>query len=419
MSGAAPTVWRTLDGLRYGALALPLAFLSLPLYVTLPSHYAANFGMPLALLGFILLATRALDALADPFIGQALDRVFARAGRSALGLAGVAACGVAAGFAALFFPAVGAQWLPLWLAATLLLTYLSFSVLAVLHQAWGARLGGDAAQRARIVAWREGLGLVGVLVASVLPGLFGMGLTTAVLAALLLAGLAFLSVAPRGLSATHTAHLHWALPWRNPRFRTLLGVFMLNGIASAIPATLVLFFVRDRLQASEGEGMFLGAYFLCAALSTPLWVRAVRALGLVRCWLLGMALAITAFSAVLALGAGDSTGFLAVCCLSGLALGADLTIPGALLTGVIQRAGHGAQAEGVYLGWWNSATKLNLALAAGAALPLLDWAGYAPGQRDAQALNALSLAYVAVPCALKLMAAALLVRAWKTTKGFE
>jgi Na+/melibiose symporter-like transporter len=419
VSAPAPAAWRSLDGLRYGALGLPLAFLSLPLYVTLPSHYAANFGMPLALLGMILLATRALDALADPFLGQALDRVFARAGQGVLGVAALAACGVAAGFAALFFPLAQGRWLALWLAALLLLTYLCFSVLSVLHQAWGARLGGDAAQRARIVAWREGLGLVGVLVASVLPGLFGMGVTTVVLAALLLAGLAFLSVAPRAPSPTRAQPQHWALPWRNPGFRSLLGVFMLNGIASAVPATLVLFFVRDRLQASESEALFLGAYFLCAALSTPLWVRAVRTLGLACCWLIGMAMAIAAFSAVLALGAGDSTGFLAVCCLSGLALGADLTIPGALLTGVIRRAGHAAQAEGVYLGWWNSATKLNLALAAGAALPLLAWAGYAPGQRDAQALNALSLAYVAVPCTLKLMAAALLVRAWTSTKELE
>ena len=30
---------------------------------------------------------------------------------------------------------------------------------SVMHQAWGARLGGDEAQRARIVAWREGLAL--------------------------------------------------------------------------------------------------------------------------------------------------------------------------------------------------------------------------------------------------------------------
>ncbi|MBL8302836.1 MAG: MFS transporter, partial [Ideonella sp.] len=95
---------------------------------------------------------------------------------------------------------------------------------------------------------------------------------------------------------------------------------------------------------------------------------------------------------------------------SGIALGADLTLPGALLTGVIQRAGHHGQAEGAYFGWWNFATKLNLALAAGIALPLLQLFGYAPGERGEEALRALTVAYCLLPCGLKLLAAALLWR---------
>ena len=85
-----------------------------------------------------------------------------------------------------------------------------------------------------------------------------------------------------------------------------------------------------------------------------------------------------------------------------MALGADLALPGALLAGVIRRAGHQGRAEGMYFGWWNFATKLNLALAAGIALPLLGLFGYAPGSRDASALAALTLAYCALPCVLKL-----------------
>ena len=99
---------------------------------------------------------------------------------------------------------------------------------------------------------------------------------------------------------------------------------------------------------------------------------------------------------------------LLVCAASGVALGADLALPGAMLTRVIQKAGLSGQAEGAFFGWWNAANKLNLALAAGLALPLLQWLGYAPGRRDPQALQALSLAYCALPCALKLGAAALL-----------
>jgi glycoside/pentoside/hexuronide:cation symporter, GPH family len=89
-----------------------------------------------------------------------------------------------------------------------------------------------------------------------------------------------------------------------------------------------------------------------------------------------------------------------------------------LLAGVIQRAGHGGRSEGAYFGWWNFATKLNLALAAGLALPLLQAFGYAPGSRDAQALTALTLAYCALPCVLKLAAAALLYTLWiRPAKG--
>lgn len=61
-----------------GALGAPLAFVALPLYVVLPQHYATEFGLPLAVVGSLLLATRALDALADPLIGWLLDRVRGR-----------------------------------------------------------------------------------------------------------------------------------------------------------------------------------------------------------------------------------------------------------------------------------------------------------------------------------------------------
>ena len=144
----------------------------------------------------------------------------------------------------------------------------------------------------------------------------------------------------------------------------------------------------------------------------PLWVRAVARFGLARAWGAGMVLAIVTFAWAALLGSGDVAAFTAVCVASGIALGADLTLPGALLAGVIQRAGHGQRLEGAYFGWWNFATKLNLALAAGIALPLLGAFGYAPGSQDAEALRALTIAYCLLPCALKLAATALLWTLW-------
>ena len=404
-----PNAWA---GARYGALAFAVAFLSLPLYVMLPSHYASVHGLSLTLLGVVLLGTRVFDAVLDPFIGQAVDAAFGRSTGRAWALAALAAGGVGLGFAVLFLLPAGTASVTSWLVAGLLLAYIALSVLTVVHQTWGVRLGGDPVQRSRVVAWREGFGLLGVLVASVLPSQFGLSVTSGVLVVALIIGIALLASAPRSQALRVAATGHWALPWRQARFRRLLVVFLFNGIASAVPATLVLFFVRDRLQLPAWQAAFLGTYFACAMVSVPLWVAAVKRWGLARAWLAGMGLAVVAFGGVLGLGPGDGIAFLVVCAASGLALGADLTIPGAMLAGVVQRAGHGNLVEGLYVGWWNSATKLNLGRAAGLALPRLALAGYAPGQRDAQALWALGVAYVLVPSVLKLIAAALLWRWW-------
>ena len=409
-----------LDGLRYGALGAPLAFAALPLYVLLPSHYSGQLGVPLAGLGAVLLATRALDALIDPWLGCWVDKGLAQPRQRLLAWALLAALLMALGFAALFFPPPGAaNALLAWCAGALVVTSLGYSALGVLHQAWGARLGGDAAAQARIVSWREGLSLAGVLAASVLPALAGIPAMVATNAALLALGWWGLSAAPfrpvpprlLGPAAGDGADPDgstWALPWRVANFRRLMAVFLLNGVASAIPATLVLFFIRDRLQAPAWEPLFLGSYFAAGALSMPLWVRAVARFGLLRCWLAGMGLAVAAFVWAARLGAGDGAAFVAICLASGVALGADLAIPGALLAGVIHRAGHALRHEGSYFGWWTCANKLNLALAAGLALPALQVLGYAPGARDEAALVSLALIYAALPCLLKLAAGALL-----------
>ncbi len=425
--------WR--QGLSYGALGLPLAFVALPLYVILPNHYATEFGIPLATLGALLLGARLLDALVDPSIGRWVDGWFGHSTARVLAFAAAAALLLALGFRGLFFPPAGLRSEPVallaWCAALLAVTYLSYSVVTVLHQAWGARLGGDEAQRARIVSWREGLSLVGVLVASVLPSVAGLSAATVVFTAALFVGLWALWRAPQPVGAppaaaqaataaeataagptarTQTGAGTLWQPLVTPAFRRLLAVYLVNGVASAVPATLVLFFIRDRLQAAAWEPLFLASYFAAGALSMPLWLRAVARLGLVKAWLLGMGLAVATFAWAALLGAGDVVSYTVVCLASGVALGADLTLPGALLAGTIQRAGHGQQLEGAYFGWWNFATKLNLALAAGMALPLLGEFGYAPGARDAQALQALTIAYCLLPCVLKLLSAALLWR---------
>jgi glycoside/pentoside/hexuronide:cation symporter, GPH family len=404
------------NGWRYGLLGLPLAFVALPLYVILPNHYAREFGMPLATLGVVLLLARLFDAFIDPLLGRLSDKLFARSVQAVLAFGAAAGVLLSAGFVLLFFPPLAVRqqqpMLIAWASAMLLITYAAYSALSIAHQSWGAMLGGSEAQRSRLVAWREGFGLIGVILASILPVASGLTASTATfIIAIFIAWMAWTQSVKPLASLTNTSTHSIFKPFQNAAFKRLLAVFVLNGIASAIPATLILFFVQDRLQApKQMEAAFLGAYFVCAALAVPVWLRLIKNIGLARSWLVGMVLAIAVFAWAMQLGTGQTTAFLVICALSGVALSADLTIPSALLIGVIADAGDRGRAEGAYFGWWNFATKFNLALAAGLTLPLLGLLGYTPGTQQPQALSALTMVYCLAPIAIKIIAALALYR---------
>jgi Na+/melibiose symporter-like transporter len=398
----------------YGLFGMPLAMAALPLYVHLPQLYGNHFGLDLARLGLLLLGLRLFDAVLDPLLGAWSDRA-----RDRRLLIAYAAPVLALGMVALLDPPVrGEAALFLWLGVSLALVYAAFSLATINHGAWGAELSADPVERTRITATREGLALVGVVVASLAPGMLAAGdgeaqglarfaLAFAAFIALCLAVLLRAPRARRPEIERRGLFVGIATPFADPLFRPLLAVFVANGVAAAIPATLVLFFVADVLQASSMQGLFLALYFIAGAAGMPLWVRLAAALGTVRAWMLAMIVAIAAFVWAAFLGAGDSAAFAVICVASGLALGADLALPPALLADVIGRRGTGRD-TGAYFGVWTLATKLNLALAAGIALPLISALGYVPGARDAAALSALATVYAGVPCVLKLAAVATL-----------
>jgi len=395
--------------LAYGLLGLPLAFAALPVYVHVPRLYADTAGLPLALLGAILLGARLLDAGIDPWLGGLADRLPRRT------LLAVALVPFVAGFVALVNPP--GQHAAGWLLGALALTYLGFSAATVAYQAWGADLAPDSGGRTRLTAAREGFGLAGVVLAATLPGLLAADAATGlarlgwVLPPLLLvaAVTTLVGVGPVAARAPAVAEpiatgLRRTLA--DPAFRRLLAVFVANGLAAALPATLFPFFVADVLQAEAAAGPLLAAYFLAGAASLPVWVRLAARHGRVVAWLVAIGLAMVAFGGAARLGAGDVAGFALVCVASGLALGADLALPAAIAADLGERQGR----AGACFGVWNLAAKLNLALAAGLALPLLAWLGYQPG--SGAGLPALSFAYALLPLAFKALAGALLWR-WR------
>jgi Na+/melibiose symporter-like transporter len=416
--------------LAYGVLGFPLAFAALPLYVHVPRLYAEAVGLPLALVGGLLLLTRFADALIDPLLGHWSDRFGNRRRLIALALP-LLACGLVA----LLSPPAGNVFGSLWLVATLMVTFLGFSLATINYYAWGAEIGNTPHERTRVTAMREMFALGGVVVAAALPSLLAADVPTAMarlgwlfIPVLVIAALVTFSAAPRVIPADlqpeQAARIPLATLLGDLHFRRLLIVLAVGGISSAIPATLVLFYVVDVLRLPQLQGLFLAIYFLCGGLALPAWVAWSRRVGKVIPWAASMALAIVSFVWAFLLDAGDGIAFGLICAASGIALGAELALPPALLADQLaaaRRTGTSVAGAGAYFGVWNFVTKFNLALAAGIALPLASLGGYKVGAGDtaagvaanADGLLALAAIYALLPAAIKLIALLLLWR-WKT-----
>ena len=399
----------------YGALGLPLAMALMPIYMISPKYYGENLGLNLAALGAILFCTRLLDTAQDPFLGRVVDAFQAsRVGWSVLSVFGCIL--LALSFVLLFSPP---DWshlgLMVWLTCCLVLLYAAHSLLSICYVTWGTRLSDEPLVRSRVVAWREGLGLIGVILASVVPVVlveeYGAGpgyrLFAYLFAATLLIGLAttlLWSPRPKEKLTALTAGWRAALAYRP--VRQVYGFYLLNAVAVAVPATLVLFFISDVVQRPKDAGLFLGAYFIAGLLALPLWVALADRYGKRLAWLSGSVLAALALFGASVVGEGDVWLYGIVCLIAGGALGADLALPGAMLADAIPKEQR--HNTGLYIGVWVLLGKLALAIAAGVTLPLLSWFDYQPGI-PATATPLIAL-YVGLPIFLKAIAAAVLLR---------
>jgi GPH family glycoside/pentoside/hexuronide:cation symporter len=200
----------------------------------------------------------------------------------------------------------------------------------------------------------------------------------------------------------------FAVVLRDGPSQRLLMLALVNSAPVAVSATLFLFFVESRLDAPGWEGPLLIAFFLSAAIAAPLWSRLAQRNGTRRMLLWGMSLAIFAFAFAATLGPGDAPAFALVCIASGAALGADLTLLPALFA---RRMATVAPEGSAGFALWSFAGKFALALAAITVLPFLQSQGFTGPDSPESALVALGLTYALVPCALKLLAIALLATA--------
>lgn len=408
---------------QYAMLALPVAFAGLPLYIHAPDFYTQHLGLGLGAIGIILLTVRLFDAIQDPIIGYLSDCYPAH--RNHILMSGLAL--LTLGLFALFFGPQFAVATSVWFAVSMILATTGFSIVVINLNMIGGFWSADKNQRTRIAGWRESFTLFGLLIASILPTALLMNTDAAqafkwlffvYFALIIIAWVLFLQFLKRA-DLTHLNQVETAIS--TPFFQILQDkqrlfflTYLLTQIAASLPAVLIIFFVRDYLNAESYTGLFLFLYFVSGAALMQLWFVISKRLDKYRAWLISMLLSVAVFIWVILLAPGDIVSYGIICMLSGFALGADLALPASIIADRINTRKAESRAT-QYYGVMAFIPKLALAIASGCAFLVLDSVGFAVAATNTEvAMQTLLMLYGLAPCIIKFLAAICLTILIKT-----
>ena len=149
--------------LKYSLIAFPLAFAGIPIYLHAPDYYSANLGLEIEIIGFSLLFLRIFDAVLDPLIGFISDRYFSFRDK----IIYLGSFLLISGFWMIFHP-VTANIIT-WFCLSVFICTLGFSILSINLQAFGGLWDIPRDKVTKIIATRESIGLVGLLISAVTP----------------------------------------------------------------------------------------------------------------------------------------------------------------------------------------------------------------------------------------------------------
>jgi Na+/melibiose symporter-like transporter len=420
---------------QYGILALPLAFAGLPLYIHAPDYYSRDLCLDIGLIGTVLLVIRLFDAFQDPAIGYISDRYTNK--RNTIVLTGAVMLVVGMGIV-FYGPQFNISTL-IWFTAGMILATTGFSIVTINLTMLGGFWSDQPEVRTRISGWREAFALTGLLIASVLPAFLQHNYSAEVS---FIAVFWFFSILMVICYFFFSRFLNqfYSLSFSNRQnqhpgnqrpgfsfFHILLGqdrrfflVCFLAQIVAALPAVLVLFFIRDYLAASDLSGLFLFLYFISRASLMAIWIKLAATFGKEKAWMMSMLLSIITFIWAFFLQPGDVVAYGMICVFSGIALGADLALPPSILADRITVQKRQADVT-QYYAMLAFIPKVVIALASGAGFLILDSYGFVPGVENTdQAHKGLIILCALIPCLIKLVAVVVLWRLQKSEgEGYE
>ncbi len=399
--------------LYYGFMALPLAFAGVPLYMHMPTFYSGTFAIDIGILGVVLLSIRMFDAVQDPFIGYICDKHYRH--RLAIMMGGIVA--LVLGLGGLSAGPIAPISAIVWFAVCMILATTGFSIASVNLNTIGGLWQTQQAEYTRISAWREAFGLLGLILASILPTVLQRYFvinTAFVVSFIAFVGLVAwavvwfvrlmgtLSHPPRPMS--QTVQLRHILRIFDRSNRVFFTICLLSYISASLPAVLVLLFIEYHLNAVAFAGVFLLLYFVAGAAFMGAWIKISQRYGAVATWQYAMILSVVTFFSAVFLQPGDVVFYGLVCIASGVALGADIALPPAIIAHRINRSNSQSQAT-QYYAVLAFLSKMALAIAAGVGFVMLDATGFRANTplADSTAVVLLAL-YAAIPCGIRIVA---------------
>ena len=409
-------LWRDF---RYGSAAFVLGFPTIPLFILLPALYADTLGIGLTATGVALFLARSFDLLSDPLIGYASDRWDTPWGQRKPFIAAGAILG-GIGIVFLLIPGNGVTAWYLGFGAIIL--YFGWTLINIPYLAWGASLSNEYQGRVRITTIREFFTILGIITAAAIPALasgFGYDERGALrliayvaigIGVFLFAFLLLFVPEPSRIKAHKIKKSNFKLILRsineNKPFRLLLARWLLNSLANGIPTVLFILFMKHVIDASTPErGLLTFIYFFAGIIGIPFWLWLSKRISKHRAWSVAMVAACLAFLFVPLLGAGDIVIFGIICVITGLSLGADLSLPPAIQADVIEYEyfRSGRECSGTLFAIWSLITKLALAISVVIAFPTIEFLGFSPNlPKEENNLFILAMMYAVVPVAFKI-----------------
>ncbi|MEU8619533.1 MFS transporter [Streptomyces sp. NPDC048623] len=415
---------------RRRLLAYGLGSVGTGVFSTVPGllllYFMTNvLGVPAGVAGLVVTLPKAWDVCLNPLVGATSDRDAVRTGRrTRLLLVGTLA--LPAAFAAMFLSPVTGRAGAVWVAVTFVLAASAFSFFQVPYVALPAEMSDDSRDRTRIMVWRVVCLTLGILVAGGLApavvdaagggrrGYAVMGLSVALVigaaAAITTLGTRWVRSRPGPeplglLAAFRTAR-------GNRAFFALLTAFVVQAAAVAVMLAAAPYVATYQL----GSYGLTSALFVClvapSALAVPVWGKAARRFGRLRCLTaatLGYALAAAAL--LPAAAASSVPVVLALCVLLGICYAALQVLPLALLPDTVladaARTGH-AQ-SGAFTGLWTAGETAGLAIGPGAYSLALAATGFVsatldhPVVQSPAARTGVLLGFSVVPAVLMLL----------------